>query len=222
MEGSIVANYIGKKQCNLLRVLGDGTREYYGPSENGWVLLRTEAAGTQGPEGPQGPPGADGAPGSAGAQGPQGEQGLQGVKGDTGDTGAQGAQGIQGIQGEQGSPGPSFQYDVGDLFLSTNATNPATRWGYGTWALVSAGRFLVGLDASDPDFDEIGNAPVGAKTHAHAIGSLATATATGTRKGGTSGAATLTDSHGHTITGTVADGSNLPPAFVVWVWQRTA
>ena len=43
--------------------------------------------------------------------------------------------------------------------------------------------------------------------HTHVAGTLAADTATGSRKGGTSGAATLTDSHAHTISGATGDPS---------------
>ena len=64
-------------------------------------------------------------------------------------------------------PGAGGQLPVGSLFLATVATDPATLLGYGTWARVAEGRFLVGLSASDGDFDAVGNA-AGSKTHTHA------------------------------------------------------
>jgi len=198
------------------------------------------ADGAQGEQGIQGVPGNDGAPGAQGEQGIQGIQGIPGndgapgAKGDTGDTGAQGIQGIQGdagaqgqqgIQGIQGEQGPAGDitaaWPIG-CYHFNDGTDPATSLGFGTWEQVAQGRFLVGFDATDPDFDAVGNAPVGAKTHATGLGTLATVAVTGSRKGGTSGAATLTDSHSHTFTGALADASSLPPGFVLYVWHRTA
>lgn len=45
-------------------------------------------------------------------------------------------------------------YPVGSLYLNaTNATNPATLLGFGTWVSFGAGRMPVGFDAADPLFD---------------------------------------------------------------------
>ena len=52
---------------------------------------------------------------------------------------------------------------VGDLFFTTNNTNPATRFG-GTWQLYGKGRTIVGYDPNDTDFDTIGKTG-GEKTH---------------------------------------------------------
>ncbi len=43
-------------------------------------------------------------------------------------------------------------YPIGSIYLSLNATNPATLFG-GTWEQISQGRTLVGVDPSDPDFN---------------------------------------------------------------------
>ena len=59
----------------------------------------------------------------------------------------------------------SNAYTVGSIYMNcSNATNPGTLLGFGTWASFGAGRVLVGLDSSDSDFDgaeETG----GSKTH---------------------------------------------------------
>lgn len=45
-------------------------------------------------------------------------------------------------------------YPVGSLYLNaTNATNPATLLGFGTWVAFGAGRMPVGFNAADPLFD---------------------------------------------------------------------
>ena len=129
-------------------------------------------------------------------------------------------------------------FPIGSVFLAVVATNPNTLLGYGTWSQIAQGQFLVGQKATDTDFD-VAEETGGAKTHTHAdhpahthvAGTLAGDTATGTRKGGTSGAATLTDSHGHTISGVTGNPSatlghdspsHLPPYLVVFCWKRTA
>jgi hypothetical protein len=45
-------------------------------------------------------------------------------------------------------------YPVGSIYLNaTNATNPATLLGFGTWSAFGAGRVPVGFNAADPLFD---------------------------------------------------------------------
>lgn len=38
---------------------------------------------------------------------------------------------------------------IGDLYFSSDATNPATKLGYGTWAVHAAGRAIVGVGTAD-------------------------------------------------------------------------
>jgi len=46
-------------------------------------------------------------------------------------------------------------YPVGSIYTNaTNATNPATLFGFGTWTAFGAGRVPVGFNAGDPDFDQ--------------------------------------------------------------------
>jgi hypothetical protein len=45
-------------------------------------------------------------------------------------------------------------YPVGSVYINaTNATNPGTLFGFGTWSAFGAGRVPVGFNASDPLFD---------------------------------------------------------------------
>lgn len=45
-------------------------------------------------------------------------------------------------------------YPVGSIYINaSSSTNPATLIGFGTWTAFGAGRVLVGLNASDTDFD---------------------------------------------------------------------
>lgn len=87
--------------------------------------------------------------------GAQGIQGIQGVPGNNGAQGIQGIQGNDGAQGIQGIPGDvSAAYPIGAVYMSVVSTNPATLFGFGTWAAI-AGRFLVGHDAGQVEFDTV-------------------------------------------------------------------
>lgn len=56
-------------------------------------------------------------------------------------------------------------YPVGSIYMNaSDATNPATLLGFGTWAAFGAGRVLTGLDGSDTDFDAAEETG-GSKTH---------------------------------------------------------
>ena len=59
-------------------------------------------------------------------------------------------------------------YPVGSVYTSVVATNPNSLLGVGTWAAFGAGRVLVGINASDSDFntvEEVG----GTKTDSHTL-----------------------------------------------------
>lgn len=56
-------------------------------------------------------------------------------------------------------------YRVGDLFLTTIATNPSNFLG-GTWELFGPGKCLVCVDTSDNDFNTVKKTG-GSKTHRH-------------------------------------------------------
>jgi len=142
-------------------------------------------------------------------------------------------------------------YPVGSVYLSVVSTNPATLFGFGTWARIGQGRALVGVDEGDPDFDapeETG----GAKTvtlvtaeipsHSHGVtdpGHIHTTQRYPTATGGSSGftidtsmSGTLADNTlpvksnttGVTIQNAGGGGAhaNLQPYVTVYVWKRTA
>jgi microcystin-dependent protein len=54
-------------------------------------------------------------------------------------------------------------YRIGCLYSTTDPTNPAIVFGFGTWEAYAAGRALVGVDTGDADFDTAGKTS-GAKT----------------------------------------------------------
>lgn len=45
-------------------------------------------------------------------------------------------------------------FEIGDLFFTTNNTNPSNRFG-GTWELYAKGKTIVGIDPDDTDFNSI-------------------------------------------------------------------
>ena len=127
-------------------------------------------------------------------------------------------------------------YPVGSLYMNaSNAANPATLLGFGTWAAFGAGRVLVGIDSSDTDFDgaeETG----GSKTHALTTGELAPhnhavgSNDSGTGPGGAAGNQEHVRDAGvgngpATSTSTTGSGTahnNVQPYIVVYMWKRTA
>jgi hypothetical protein len=46
-------------------------------------------------------------------------------------------------------------FPIGSIFTTISAANPLSLLGYGTWEAFGAGRVLVGVDTSDPDFDTV-------------------------------------------------------------------
>ena len=85
-------------------------------------------------------------------------------------------------------------YPIGSVYTNADsATNPGTLFGFGTWAVFGAGRVMVGINASDTDFDTAGETG-GAKT-VSSSGSVS----------GTVGSTSLTESqmpkHFHTMIG---------------------
>lgn len=57
-------------------------------------------------------------------------------------------------------------YPVGSLYSSKNSSMPADIAALGTWARYGEGKFFVGQDSGDTDFDNIADTG-GAKTHTH-------------------------------------------------------
>ena len=126
-------------------------------------------------------------------------------------------------------------YPVGSIYMNaSNATNPGTLLGFGTWAAFGAGRVLVGIDSSDTDFDgaeETG----GSKTHALTTGELAAhnhavgSNDSGTGPGGAAGNQEHVRDAGvgngpATPTSTTGSGTahnNVQPYIVVYMWKRT-
>lgn len=123
--------------------------------------------------------------------------------------------------------GPISAWPVGAVYTSVVSTSPATLFG-GTWAAFGAGRVLVGIDATQAEFDvveEIG----GAKTHTLTTAEMPAHTHSYTTDiaGGTTiargvGADVAIGSAATSSTGGGGAHNNLQPYVVVYFWKRTA
>lgn len=143
-------------------------------------------------------------------------------------------------------------YPVGSVYVNaTNATNPGTLLGFGTWVSFGAGRMPVGFDAGDPLFDSAeetgGSKDAVVVSHTHTGTTDSAGAHTHTAYGGylypTSGyrysidensaTSNLTNqttgsagAHTHTFTtgstGSSGTNANLPPYITVYMWKRTA
>ncbi len=131
-------------------------------------------------------------------------------------------------------------YPVGSIYINAAvATNPGTLLGFGTWVAFGTGRTMVGIDASQTEFDTLEETG-GAKTHQlteaelpshqHDQGYGADQTP---RHGITTGLSSVRiDNDGNAFNSTTAArtssvGSdtahnNLQPYIVVYMWKRTA
>ena len=120
-------------------------------------------------------------------------------------------------------------YPVGSIYINAAvATNPGTLLGFGTWAAFGAGRVIVGLNASDSDFDTAQETG-GTKTHTLTIDEMPAHTHDVTMstsdtdnnnlsEGDTSGTSSFTTSS----TGGGQAHNNLQPYIVAYMWRRTA
>jgi hypothetical protein len=116
---------------------------------------------------------------------------------------------------------------VGDLWSTTSATAPATRWPNTTWEAYAAGKVLVGKAAT-------GTFATAGATMGHealAVHSHST-TAPYTTGAGTTHAGTgipphnnVQDAHNWSVASDTAgtgDSGNIQPSIVVYIWRRTA
>jgi len=132
---------------------------------------------------------------------------------------------------------PLDAYPVGSVFTSVLATSPATLFG-GTWIQFASGRFLVGYNSGDSDFNA-SEKTGGAKTHVHGLSAAwaairaaanyvymklkTVASWTDTFKAaGTTSTSSTANTAGTSIEGSTDSASNLPPYIVVYMWKRTA
>ena len=141
-------------------------------------------------------------------------------------------------------------YPVGSIYINaTNATNPGTLMGFGTWVAFGAGRVPVGFNASNPLFDTAeetgGSADAIVVSHTHTAtssvtdpGHTHTATVydagssasfakgnatTGGNTGTTNSSATgISVSTSIASTGSSGTNANYQPYITVYMWKRTA
>lgn len=110
-------------------------------------------------------------------------------------------------------------WPVGSIFVSVVSTDPASFLGYGTWAAFGTGRVLVGIDASDTDFDTVRETG-GAKTHTHST--PAHQHPDGEIVDKNLDLTTVAVNDGNGGGGTTGSGSSLPPFITCYFWERTA
>ena len=122
-------------------------------------------------------------------------------------------------------------YRIGDLFLTTIATNPSSYLG-GTWELFGPGRCLVCVDTSQAEFNSVKKTG-GEKTHKLTIYEMPNhnhSTPTTLRYeitsswwiGGTGGTTIAVDNKATGSTGGSQAHNNLQPFITCYVWIRTA
>ncbi len=123
-------------------------------------------------------------------------------------------------------------YPVGSIYMNaTNATNPATLLGFGTWAAFGTGRMLIGIDSSDSDFDTAEETG-GSKTHTIAQTNLPDITLQTTEsvkieespsnKGSSSGSGAAYNKADVPLGGDGTAINHMPPFIAVYMWKRTA
>lgn len=116
-------------------------------------------------------------------------------------------------------------YPIGIVITLGVSTNPATLFGFGTWTAI-AGRVIVGIDATQTEFDTLDETG-GSKTHtltaaelpAREVGPIAGAVS---NLGGSSGGQWRTDSVATETYGGGGAHNNLQPYVIKYVWERTA
>ena len=120
-------------------------------------------------------------------------------------------------------------YPVGSIYVNAAVTtNPATLLGFGTWAAFGAGKVIIGIDASDTDFDTAEETG-GSKTHTLTVAQIPAHTHT--QGASTSDSDEGGISQGHTTNTTDVTSSStggggshpiVQPYITVYMWRRTA
>ena len=122
-------------------------------------------------------------------------------------------------------------YPIGSVYINaSNATNPASLLGFGTWSAFGAGKVMVGLDAGDTSFDTAGETG-GEKTHTLTVAEMPAHRHPMARAdGGSTYQYSYKNNVGHPTSGVAYTESagggdahnNLQPYIVVYFWKRTA
>ena len=127
-------------------------------------------------------------------------------------------------------------YPVGSIYMNcSNATNPATLLGFGTWSAFGEGRVLIGIDSSDSDFDSAEETG-GSKTHTlteaqlpshrHTVGSNDSTAGFGGAAGNQEFIQNAGSGIGNpcntSFTGSGQAHTIVQPYIVVYMWKRTA
>ena len=139
-------------------------------------------------------------------------------------------------------------YPVGSIYITANATNPSVLFG-GTWEQLK-GKFLVGVDSSDTDFETSGKTG-GEKTHTLTVDEMPSHThdmddavygnyknrlgIRGDGGGGKNLIPTMTQTDGYSkylptntgggkphSHGDTGSANHMPPYLAVYMWKRTA
>lgn len=124
------------------------------------------------------------------------------------------------------SPGWQLKsmWPVGSIYISVDPTNPGTTFGFGTWVAFAAGRVLVGIDATQTEFDTVEETG-GAKTVTLTTGEVPALTVGLSGVGGSSNtiAAAKGGAQSDSVTTNGSGGShtNLQPYITVYMWKRT-
>ena len=127
-------------------------------------------------------------------------------------------------------------YPVGSIYMNcSNATNPGTLLGFGTWAAFGEGRVLIGIDSSDTDFDtaeETGGSKTHTLTeaqlpsHRHQVGSHDSTAGFGGAAGNVEFVQDAGTGIGNAVntsfTGSGQAHTIVQPYIVVYMWKRTA
>jgi hypothetical protein len=118
-------------------------------------------------------------------------------------------------------------WPIGSVYTSISATSPSTLFG-GNWEAFGAGRVMVGLDASDTDFDTVEETG-GVKTHALTIAEMPAHSHTYTLENpsgtGSTGSENGNSSFSTPNTSTVGSGdahTNVQPYITVYMFKRIA
>jgi hypothetical protein len=136
-------------------------------------------------------------------------------------------------------------HPVGSIYINaTDATNPGTLLGFGTWTAFGAGRVPVGFDAGNVLFDTAeetgGSADATLPTHTHTatvtdpghfhsqdaynqpgVGNAGGGGARVTNVGGNTGTKTTGITVANSTEGASATNANYQPYITVYMWKRT-